>query len=60
MDKNTRAILFTNPNNPTGSLLNPEEMQEIVENAKAVDAWVVCDEMYRGLKEEYMPSFADI
>lgn len=60
VDENTRAILFTNPNNPTGALLNPEEMQEIVEIAKAVDAWVVCDEMYRGLKEEYMPSFADI
>ncbi len=60
VDENTRAILFTNPNNPTGALLNPEEMQEIVEIATAVDAWVVCDEMYRGLKEEYMPSFADI
>lgn len=60
VDNNTKAILFTNPNNPTGSLLELEEMQEIVEIAKSVDAWVICDEMYRGLKEEYMPSFADI
>lgn len=60
VDSNTKAILFTNPNNPTGSLLNIEEMQQIVEIAKSVDAWVICDEMYRGLKEEYMPSFADI
>lgn len=60
VDNNTKAILFTNPNNPTGSLLNLEEMKEIVEIAKSVDAWVVCDEMYRGLKEEYMISFADI
>lgn len=60
VDNNTKAILFTNPNNPTGSLLDLEEMQEIVEIAKSVDAWVICDEMYRGLKEEYMPSFADI
>lgn len=60
VDDNTKAILFTNPNNPTGSLLSPDEMQEVVDIAKSVDAWVVCDEMYRGLKEEYMPSFADI
>lgn len=60
VDENTKAILFTNPNNPTGSLLNIEEMQEIVNIAKSVDAWVVCDEMYRGLGEEYMPSFADL
>lgn len=60
VDADTKAILFTNPNNPTGSLLNLEEMQEIVDIAKSVDAWVICDEMYRGLKEEYMPSFADI
>lgn len=60
VDQNTKAILFTNPNNPTGSLLTLEEMQEIVEIARSVDAWVICDEMYRGLKEEYMPSFADL
>lgn len=60
VDSNTKAILFTNPNNPTGSLMSLEEMEEMVEIAKSVDAWVVCDEMYRGLKEEYMPSFADI
>ena len=28
--------------------------------AKSVDAWIICDEMYRGLDEEYMPSFADL
>ena len=60
VDQNTKAILFTNPNNPTGSLLTLEEMQEIVEIARSADAWVICDEMYRGLKEEYMPSFADL
>ncbi len=60
VDKNTKAIMLTNPNNPTGSLLELEEMEELVEIAKSVDAWIVCDEMYRGLKEEYMPSMADI
>lgn len=60
VDHNTKAIMFTNPNNPTGSLLTLEEMQELVEIAKSVDAWIVCDEMYRGLADEYMPSFADL
>ena len=59
-DKNTKAILFTNPNNPTGSVLTLDEMNELVEIAKSVDAWIICDEMYRGLDEEYMPSFADL
>ena len=35
VDQNTKAILFTNPNNPTGSLLTLEEMQEIVEIARS-------------------------
>lgn len=60
VDKNIKAIMFTNPNNPTGSLLEPAEMEELIEIAKSVDAWVVCDEMYRGLADEYMPSFADM
>lgn len=55
-----KAIFLTNPNNPTGALLSLEEMQEIVRIAKEADCYIVCDEMYRGLKEEYMYSFADI
>lgn len=60
VDSNTKAIMLTNPNNPTGSLLELEEMQELVAIAKSVDAWIVCDEMYRGLKKEYMPSMDDL
>ena len=58
--KSCKAIFLTNPNNPTGSLLSLDEMEKFVEIAKAAGAWIVCDEMYRGLKEEYMYSFADI
>ena len=60
VDGNTKAIMFTNPNNPTGSVMTREEMDELVEIARSVGAWIVCDEMYRGLDEEYMPSFADL
>ncbi len=59
-DNNTKAIFFTNPNNPTGSLLTKAEMYDLVEIARNIDAWIVCDEMYRGLAEDYMLSFADI
>ena len=60
VDKNTKAIFFTNPNNPTGSLLTEKEMYKLVEIAKLSGTWIVCDEMYRGLAEGYMLSFADI
>lgn len=60
VDRNTKGIFFTNPNNPTGSLLTESEMKELVEIAESVNAWIICDEMYRGLAEGYMLSFADI
>ena len=44
----TKMIALCNPNNPTGYVLTSGEMQEIVEIAKSVDAWVYCDEVYRG------------
>lgn len=60
VDDNTQAIMLTNPNNPTGALLTKEEMDEIVDIATSIDAYIICDEMYRGLKEDYMPSFMDL
>lgn len=44
----TKMIALCNPNNPTGYMLTNEEMQQIVEIAKSVDAWIYCDEVYRG------------
>ncbi len=44
----TKMIALCNPNNPTGYTLTNEEMQEIITIAKSVDAWVYCDEVYRG------------
>ena len=46
--KDTKLIVLTNPNNPTGSLLNRAGLEEITAIAKEVDAWVLCDEVYRG------------
>ncbi|MGI6212641.1 MAG: aminotransferase class I/II-fold pyridoxal phosphate-dependent enzyme [Anaerovoracaceae bacterium] len=59
VSENTKAIMFTNPNNPTGALLPPDVMEEMTGIAKDAGCWIVCDEMYRGLKEGYNPSFTD-
>ncbi len=46
--RRTRAIMVTNPNNPTGSVLTEEEMDAVVRVARRANAWIVSDEVYRG------------
>ena len=46
--RQTRAIMVTNPNNPTGSVLTEDEMDAVVDAARRADAWIVADEIYRG------------
>ena len=45
--KNTRAILITNPGNPTGVVLDQREMRMIADIAKKHDLFLICDEVYR-------------
>ena len=45
--KNTRAILITNPGNPTGVVLDEREMRMIADIAKEHDLFLICDEVYR-------------
>lgn len=60
--EHTRMICINNPNNPTGALLTMEELTGIVEIAQKVDAWVLCDEVYRHLTQtdDWCPSIADL
>lgn len=58
-DANTKAIILTNPNNPIGINLYEDGLQKLVDIAKKNDAWIICDEMYRGVDETYMPSILD-
>lgn len=44
---NTRAIMITNPGNPTGVVLTEEEMRMIADIAKEHDLFLICDEVYR-------------
>ncbi|MBQ8579506.1 MAG: pyridoxal phosphate-dependent aminotransferase [Oscillospiraceae bacterium] len=45
--KNTRAIMVTNPGNPTGVVLDKEEMRMIADVAKKHDLFLISDEVYR-------------
>lgn len=59
----TKLICINNPNNPTGALMDEDFLREIVEIARSVDAYIICDEVYRGLDHEgsgFMTSIADI
>ena len=60
--KNTKLICVNNPNNPTGALMSKELLEEIIAVAKSVDAYVLCDEVYRHLTQEdgWCESVADL
>ena len=56
----TKLIAVCNPNNPTGRILEPEEMETVVAIADSVGAWILADEVYRGaerLTDEETGSF---
>ena len=44
---NTRAILITNPGNPTGVVLTQREMRMIADVSKKHALFLICDEVYR-------------
>ena len=47
INAHTRAILITNPGNPTGVVLNREEMRMIADVARERELFLICDEVYR-------------
>jgi aspartate/methionine/tyrosine aminotransferase len=47
-----KVIALVNPNNPTGSLLDPAALDEIAAIARREGAWIVADEVYRGTDQE--------
>jgi aspartate/methionine/tyrosine aminotransferase len=48
----TKLIAMTNPNNPTGSLMDRAYLEEVVEIARSCGAWLLCDEVYRGTDQD--------
>lgn len=64
INEHTRAIVVTNPGNPTGVVLTHDEMRMIVDIAKEHDLFVIGDEAYRefvyaGEPLQSMGEFAD-
>ena len=47
ISENTRAIMVTNPGNPTGLVLTREELQVIVDVAREHELYIIGDEVYR-------------
>jgi len=47
----TRLIAINNPNNPTGSLMDRAMLEEIAGIARDAGAYVLCDEVYRGIDQ---------
>jgi len=58
--RKTRVVMVCNPDNPTGSVLDEDEMAAVVAAARRVGAWILADEIYRGAElagEEPTASF---
>ena len=58
-----RLININNPNNPTGSVMEEPMLREIAGIAREAGAWLLCDEVYRGLCHQgdpYTASVADL
>lgn len=59
----TRLIALNNPNNPTGALIDEAGLTRIAEIARRAGAWVLCDEVYRGVDQHgdgFTASIADL
>jgi len=59
---NTKLLILNYPHNPTGALLAKEVFEGMITLARAHDAYIFCDEMYRYLEvneQDRLPAMAD-
>lgn len=54
--KGARVLLVTNPNNPTGAVLEEDRMDAIAASARRHGAWIVADEVYAGAETDGPPT----
>ena len=47
INEHTRAIMITNPGNPTGAVLSHDELKLMLDIAKEHELFIICDEVYR-------------
>ena len=61
----TKAILVCSPNNPTGTVYTPEELERVIKVAQKHDLFLLGDEVYKefvydGLKHKSLLEYEDI
>ena len=49
VSERTKAIMLNSPNNPTGAVYSPDEVQKIAEFAEKHDLWIIDDMIYSTL-----------
>ena len=47
INEHTRAIMITNPGNPTGAVLSKDELKLMLDIAREHELFIICDEVYR-------------
>lgn len=57
--KKCKAILFSNPNNPSGYVFNKEEIENIIRLAKKYGLYIISDEVYSEIIFDNFISFAE-
>lgn len=56
----TKLVTLTNPNNPTGALLDRPTLQAIADACERAGAWLLCDEVYRGIDQQGIGTTASV
>ena len=49
ISEKTKAIVLNTPNNPTGTILDPDSLEAVRQVALSHDLFVICDDVYREL-----------
>ena len=55
VSKRTKAILISNPGNPTGAVLSMEEIKMVADIAIKYDLYIIADEVYREIIFDHKP-----
>ncbi|MGA7779787.1 MAG: pyridoxal phosphate-dependent aminotransferase [Paraburkholderia sp.] len=54
-NEHTRGVLLASPSNPTGTSIEPAELQRIVQAVRARGGFTIVDEIYQGLSYDAKP-----
>ncbi|MDO4415500.1 MAG: aminotransferase class I/II-fold pyridoxal phosphate-dependent enzyme [Erysipelotrichaceae bacterium] len=57
-EENIRMVIVNQPANPTGVIFSGEYREKLIELCRKQNAYILSDEVYRGLDDE--PSFSDL